>query len=452
MILVSLVASFFLAFFFYNTYPRTFYRTKDNDNTFDNDNDSLLYGPPVDLPEGETLVSRHRRRAAAAKATNNNKKNTSQQQHAKKSAAERAPIPVVQFEDSQLPGFFFDNTPQTAAEVLACKDSVLNYVINATDTKDECDGLTKAFEKTCHASNKKPEQRRRLKDKLKTRQRISYWMSSRYQQWVSAWTSSSSFFFADEAVVDTWEHAAFLVDHELEDTIDTQSIQRRILQQKGGKNKTLFVIDMEEDETEPELPVATEPPKVPAKPISLQVPLGGVSEETLDIIHTDAAEIQVESLNQTVAKVEVSPPKNVKPVVIPPELKSRSKDTALPTKKTTADPPYEPNSREGRICCVSILNVYQENCSPIPEDDVSDRRLLFVVFVMAMCCIVKSLIRQFKILWLPEAAGCILVGGAFRSESFLRKNGSGRTLSHGCFDFSSHCSHEWIHSHDFPSS
>ncbi|GAX10605.1 hypothetical protein FisN_14Lh107 [Fistulifera solaris] len=404
-ILLSLVGSFFVALFFYNNSPRTIYIAKDNDNT--HDNDSFVYGPPVDLPQGETLVSRHRRRAAAAKATNNKKKNTSQQQHAKKSAAERAPIPVVQFEDSQLPGFFFDNTPQTAAEVLACKDSVLNYVINATDTKDECDGLTKAFEKTCHASSKKPEQQRRLRDKLKTQQRVSYWMSSRYHHWVSAWMSKSSFFFADEAVVDYWEHAALLVDYDLEDTVNMQSIQRRIL---GGKNKTLFVIDMEEDETEPELLDATEPPKVPAKPISLQVPLGGVSEETLDIIHTDAAEIQEESMNQTVAKVEVSPPKNVKPVVTPSELKSRSKDAAVPTKKTTADPPYEPNSREGRICCVSILNVYQENCSPLPEDDVSDRRLLFVVFVMAMCCILKSLIRHFKILWLPEAAGCILVG------------------------------------------
>jgi hypothetical protein len=30
---------------------------------------------------------------------------------------------------------------------------------------------------------------------------------------------------------------------------------------------------------------------------------------------------------------------------------------------------------------------------------------------MACCGVVKSLIRHFRILWLPEAAGCILVGG-----------------------------------------
>jgi hypothetical protein len=71
----------------------------------------------------------------------------------------------------------------------------------------------------------------------------------------------------------------------------------------------------------------------------------------------------------------------------------------------------DPSSVEARTCCASILNVYHENCSVDAEQDNSDSQLVFVVCVMACCGVVKSLIRHFRILWLPEAAGCILVGG-----------------------------------------
>jgi hypothetical protein len=75
----------------------------------------------------------------------------------------------------------------------------------------------------------------------------------------------------------------------------------------------------------------------------------------------------------------------------------------------------DPSSIEARTCCASILNVYHDNCSTDVDDQVSDSRLFFVVFVMALCGMVKSLIRHFKILWLPEAAGCIIVGGMLAS-------------------------------------
>ena len=37
----------------------------------------------------------------------------------------------------------------SAAEALMCRESVINYVINATNGKDECHGLQKAFDETC---------------------------------------------------------------------------------------------------------------------------------------------------------------------------------------------------------------------------------------------------------------------------------------------------------------
>ena len=71
----------------------------------------------------------------------------------------------------------------------------------------------------------------------------------------------------------------------------------------------------------------------------------------------------------------------------------------------------DPSSVEARTCCTSILNVFHENCSVDEGDELSDSRLFIVVAVIALCGLVKSLIRHFQIRWLPEAAGCILVGG-----------------------------------------
>ena len=44
------------------------------------------------------------------------------------------------------------------------------------------------------------------------------------------------------------------------------------------------------------------------------------------------------------------------------------------------------------------------------DEEYADRRLFVIVLVIALCGLIKSLIRHFKIRWLPEAGGCILVG------------------------------------------
>jgi len=69
-----------------------------------------------------------------------------------------------------------------------------------------------------------------------------------------------------------------------------------------------------------------------------------------------------------------------------------------------------PESIEARTCCASILNVFHEHCDRNEEVEYTDRSLFVIVSVIAMCSIVKSLIKHFEIRWLPEAAGCILVG------------------------------------------
>jgi hypothetical protein len=81
----------------------------------------------------------------------------------------------------------------------------------------------------------------------------------------------------------------------------------------------------------------------------------------------------------------------------------------------------DPTSVEARTCCASILNVYHENCDSPEEEVVSDRKLFLVVFVIALCGMVKSVIRYYSIRWLPEAAGCILVGGENMHVSGFRR-------------------------------
>jgi len=71
-----------------------------------------------------------------------------------------------------------------------------------------------------------------------------------------------------------------------------------------------------------------------------------------------------------------------------------------------------PESIEARTCCASILNVFHEHCDRNEEVEYTDRSLFVIVSVIALCGIVKSLIRYFEIRWLPEAGGCILVGVA----------------------------------------
>mmetsp|Transcript_29234 Transcript_29234/g.44218 ORF Transcript_29234/g.44218 Transcript_29234/m.44218 type:complete len:559 (+) Transcript_29234:28-1704(+) len=70
----------------------------------------------------------------------------------------------------------------------------------------------------------------------------------------------------------------------------------------------------------------------------------------------------------------------------------------------------DPTSIEARVCCASILNVFHEICDTTAEEHVSDRQLFLIVAVLALCGMVKSIIRHSKIRWLPEAGGCVLVG------------------------------------------
>lgn len=58
-------------------------------------------------------------------------------------------------------------------------------------------------------------------------------------------------------------------------------------------------------------------------------------------------------------------------------------------------------------CCDTIHSYYSIHCH---SSQIHSAAVLLIVFVLLLCGLVKALIRTFRIGWLPEAAGCILVG------------------------------------------
>mmetsp|Transcript_16709 Transcript_16709/g.34898 ORF Transcript_16709/g.34898 Transcript_16709/m.34898 type:complete len:1258 (+) Transcript_16709:259-4032(+) len=62
-------------------------------------------------------------------------------------------VPLIHANDDALPINAETMTYQMpASDALECRASVVAFVINATDVRDECDGLRKAFDKTCSVS------------------------------------------------------------------------------------------------------------------------------------------------------------------------------------------------------------------------------------------------------------------------------------------------------------
>ncbi|KAL7510891.1 hypothetical protein ACHAXN_007796 [Cyclotella atomus] len=68
-----------------------------------------------------------------------------------------ATIPVIHADDDTLPSnaealdAYTNSLP--ASDALECRASVIAFVINATDVRDECEGLRKAFDKTCSVNS-----------------------------------------------------------------------------------------------------------------------------------------------------------------------------------------------------------------------------------------------------------------------------------------------------------
>ena len=333
-----------------------------------------------------------------------------------------------------------------AAQALECRESVVDFVINATDAKDECEGLKKAFDKTCgstegeempvpevtkpvqKANAQKPQQkhrfwerraelaktknkkktvpskakhRRRLTEKLETipsARRWKYWLYETrrsMQDLVRYWFGGEKeFLFAEDEILAVWEEAELLVENDLEQLVHADlkrswknERRRRLMETTTSTfdNTTALGTDTSlssnSNKTKP----------------SVKLSLPTLKKHASDSVIQDVLMLKQgdKLINQTSEAAKEAA-----------ESSNAMKKTAEAVSQVLNDP----SSVEARTCCTSILNVYHENCNTDDEEDLSDTRLFLIVLVIACCGIVKSLIRHYQILWLPEAAGCIIVG------------------------------------------
>ena len=308
------------------------------------------------------------------------------------------------------------SVPLHAAEALQCRDSVVNFVINATDGKDECVGLQRAFDQTCGVGAATVDSGAANTDRRLNSRRKKRWaqdvLSSAYfyRRWrvwlyrLSRWThlsvgwlgnflttgdvnSDNPFFFAEDEVVEAWSQAEYLVENDLDGYAYADIIQ-------GWKRQRAVASRRLQETENSTIAVAVDNRTKVTYTLDLPTAQKHASEHLVDqTLSLHQGDQLADAVNNTTSDTTADKndgPKNAKtlqPVAV-----------------------YDPV--ELRRCCASILNVYHENCSTDDEETISDSRLFFVVCVMALCGTVKSLIRYYKVLWLPEAAGCILVGVA----------------------------------------
>jgi hypothetical protein len=334
-------------------------------------------------------------------------------------------FPVIDQLDDEIPTGK-NSFAEGVAEQLECRKSVIDFVINATDAKDECNGLKKAFDKTCNsdsvgqiiasadAHGSADPQRRRLFKKREQRD----WKLHLYQisRSLRSFTATyllpvdNSFFFAeDEIVGDAWEEAKYQVENDY-DFVVHEGVRRRLTSDGISHYMTPTMrFEKELELLQNETNATATPKNVEKKTIqSLSLPTSSkhVSEQML------SETLMLQTEEDITAAIKVSNQTNATLNEAQSDAVASSKalhDTTAAVSALLNDP----TSVEARTCCASILNVYHEHCDTTEDDHLSDSNLFIMVFIIAFCGLVKSLIRHFKIRWLPEAAGCILVGGAY---------------------------------------
>ena len=373
-------------------------------------------------------------------------------------------LPVIHVDDNDLPEnadaldtFITNSLP--ASEALECRASVIAFVINATDVKDECDGLRKAFDKTCSVQQHSPtsggggaasasggneyaQRRRRLQERGKPH--VSNLISEALQRELSnvrsnvkshmqrlrrwQWGEDEEVIFKEQE--ETWVAEMKVVSNQRKLSQTEKEEERRVEEE----NKPQSIAEAIEG-TPPAKQQKEEPP--PPK-ISLNIPTAEkhISEETLNdallLQESNAEEQKVTSADQQPQQQQQEVPEatgedegatsDAQPkdegTATNAQTKEAAKDAAESAEaiRTATDAVKnimnDPKSVEARTCCASILSVFHEHCDPTTTgvEDYSDRRLLVVVFVITVCGMVKSIIRYLNIRWLPEAGGCILVG------------------------------------------
>jgi len=280
---------------------------------------------------------------------------------------------VERFEESETPeqtpyhsySILVDPTQISAAELLKCPASVINFVINATDAKDECDGLRKAFDKTCsghgHGDHSGGHERRRL---------------------MLEENDNSLHLFG------SFKRFAKSITPTLRRKLQEESSEIALQVEDDGE------IEEEEEENEEKHISLTLPTATGHMTDEMAEDMLGLNNELSDIAKTigeigNKTHYYNSTSHQSASGYEQF-------------------DTAAAAAVSAVI--HRPEVIEVQSCCRSIIQVFHDECDNPEDEEYADRRLFVIVCVIALCGMIKSLIRHFKIRWLPEAGGCILVG------------------------------------------
>lgn len=297
---------------------------------------------------------------------------------------------------------------QTAAEALLCPNSVVDYVINATDLKDECDGLRKVFSKYCadaDAPSMQGDDRRRLmeseKERIETNPVMAwqFWLRHIVQSLHQWWNPGD--YYENLPMTQRFESLKF------PDILFDQS-HRRLAERETVKKQAQLEDDAGDADDEKAGRSQTKASLKEKTKRTLDLPIKGhrlsqkALSESLYLQQDDKAVIA----SLQAAQNNTNSSENGAISDAAASLKAVSDAT-----KYVSSVLNDPTSVEARTCCTSVLSVFHEICSIDEEESLSDKQLFIVVAVIVVCGLVKSLIRHFQVRWLPEAAGCILVGG-----------------------------------------
>jgi len=332
------------------------------------------------------------------------------------------------------PPLSFWHSSLSAAEKIQCQDSVLTYVTNATDMKDECEGLRKAFDVACSHDNARPtqdngseqkqmERKRRRLDELST---VANQFGLHYFNWHKLTMYVSKLYGteinANELVSNEGQSKETLRQqkkwHDLTDEYEKRKpmkrskkmipswdhlMDHRRLPENPAQiqmvNKTEFMGDDESN-------LGDGGDEIVQKPLSPSLPT--TNEHVGDQMLNDAIAISDGKAEEIATAIkEMKNSTNSNSTKTENEVSAEAISTATAVVDAVLN---SPESVEARKCCASIMNVFHEQCDTPVDDDYNDKKLFVIVSVIAICGIVKSLIRHYKLRWLPEAGGCILVG------------------------------------------
>jgi hypothetical protein len=318
-----------------------------------------------------------------------------------------------------------------ASDALLCRESIIDYVINATDLKDECDGLKKAYTKNCVADEQNEEpaaplgsssSRRRLL-LIKEANSVIYWQR-RLFHWsrdIRSWwfKAPTPVFMSEDQILVEWDDAAYEVEQGWDLSLYHQEDIARML--RSDEDNVESKRKQNDDDDPPEnksltMTVEQEKPlqnsnktkaiiNKPLANLALPITSKHVSDKAL------TGTLMLQQDNNLMNAVKNQTNTTVTGAQADAKVSSKAVSDAADMVSNVLN---DPTSVEARTCCTSILNTFHENCSVDEEEELSDKRLFVGVAVVAFCGLVKSLIRHFSIRFLPEAAGCILVGGTCR--------------------------------------